>query len=74
MGPKMVRKRYQTTIKRMIDFWIGFWELPGGLATIDWAATVLNWGESGAPLKLLAKAKSDMNKVHGGNLYLENER
>ena len=59
MAPNMLPKWYQKSIKKMIDFWIGFWELPGGLVTFDRAAGPANWGVPPPP-KLLAKAKSDL--------------
>ena len=61
MGPNMVKKRYPKSIKKMIDFWIRFWELPGGLGMFGRPAGPANWGGPPPLPKLLAKANSDNN-------------
>ena len=60
MAPNMLPKRYQKSIKKMIEFLIDFWRSPEATREFGPAASALVWGGS-PPLKLLAKAKSDMN-------------
>ena len=57
MDPKMVKKWYQKSIKKMIGFLIDFWSSPEAMIIIGRSAGGAMSG--GIPQKLLAKANSD---------------
>ena len=66
MAPKMLPKRYQKSIKKMIGFLIDFWR-PGGPRTGSGNERVerkkVGVGPPPPSPKLLAKAKSDNNEL-----------
>ena len=53
MGSKMVKKRYQKSIKTLIEFWIDFGSSQDAVTTIDRVAAGANAG-GGPPQKAIS--------------------
>ena len=67
MDPKMGKTWYQKSLKKMNGILLDLGRAPGGAHRFEERTGRAQEGRRGTPPKLLAKAKSDMNKVHGAN-------